>query len=511
MKIQNIFTHKKIFFAGFITIMLIGSSCTKLNENLNSEVTESQASAYLSANADYTAMLERAYRDFVNVFDGYAQNFALQEVTTDECIIPTRPSGWDDGGVWRVLHQHNWDASNATCAATWNSLNKGVFDATNILSFSPSTQVAAQARFLRAFFMYSVLDLFGQVPFREPGSNLLLLPKVYKGTEAIDFIINEVESVINDLPSDVPDYVADKNAAYSLLAKMYLNRGVYGNPASPTFDPADMNKVITNVDAISGKSLGFYWDNYQYDNDVKSKELLFTIEFGGPLSCQYEYLWFATMYSGSILPAGGGWSGWATTPGFYDTFSDGDIRKHYDDPACIEHGGYNVGFLVGQQYGPGGTTPIPGAIIVKEIPEIVGATAWAGVRVLKYVPDWTSTTPHNDWILLCYGDALLMKAEALLRTGQANDGLAIVNTLRANRSATPGSLQPLSVLTEDNLYQERGFELYWQGTRRTDMIRFGKFLDARPFKPQSDPMRLLFPIPEAAVLSNTNLTQNPGY
>jgi starch-binding outer membrane protein, SusD/RagB family len=86
-----------------------------------------------------------------------------------------------------------------------------------------------------------------------------------------------------------------------------------------------------------------------------------------------------------------------------------------------------------------------------------------------------------------------------------------VNNLRSNRSATPGSLSPLTSLTESDLLAERGRELYWQDHRRTDLIRFGKFLDARLLKPVSDPKCLLFPLPRAAVLANTNLKQNPGY
>ncbi len=66
-------------------------------------------------------------------------------------------------------------------------------------------------------------------------------------------------------------------------------------------------------------------------------------------------------------------------------------------------------------------------------------------------------------------------------------------------------------MTLDILYRERGFEFYWETLRRTDMIRFGKFLEARELKPYvSDPRYILFPIP-AEALFNANLTQNPGY
>jgi hypothetical protein len=99
-----------------------------------------------------------------------------------------------------------------------------------------------------------------------------------------------------------------------------------------------------------------------------------------------------------------------------------------------------------------------------------------------------------------------MKAEALLRTGNAGDALLIVNNLRGVRGASA-----LGSLDADKLLDERGRELYWEGHRRQDMIRFGRFLDAYREKPESGAERLLFPIPATALAVNPNLEQNPGY
>jgi hypothetical protein len=99
-----------------------------------------------------------------------------------------------------------------------------------------------------------------------------------------------------------------------------------------------------------------------------------------------------------------------------------------------------------------------------------------------------------------------MKAEALLRTGRAGDGLAIVNIIRTKRGATP-----FNSLTLDNLLDERSRELYWEGWRRNDLVRFGKFLGAWTEKPASGEERLLFAIPSEQLAVNPNLSQNPGY
>ena len=99
-----------------------------------------------------------------------------------------------------------------------------------------------------------------------------------------------------------------------------------------------------------------------------------------------------------------------------------------------------------------------------------------------------------------------MKAEAEFRNSNTGTALDMVNTLRTQRGASE-----LSALTADDLIDERGRELYWEGHRRQDLIRFGKFLDAWNEKPASGSERLLFPIPNTALATNPNLTQNPGY
>ena len=513
MNSQIIFKPRKIYFVVFFATFLVIHSCTKLEENLNSELNEQQAQDYLSKHTDFDVLLETVYRDFDNTFCDYHNVFALQEVTTDEAIVPSRPSGWEDDGLWRKLYTHTWDADHIKIVDTYNALNKGAFDATNVLSFGPTTEVAAKARFLRAYFMYTILDLYGKFPFREPGTELSLLPIVYEGQDAINFIIGEVEAVLDDLPADAPDWEASKNAAYGLLARMYLNKGVYGNRTSPEFDQADMEKVINYADLITNKSLNFYWNNFQPNNGEISTEIIFSDQsLGGTRNNGQQWIMYGTMLAEATLPQGGGWNGWATTPDFYNSFTDDDIRKSYDDSVVLEKGGFNMGFIVGQQYEPGGTDPIQDVIVTVDITTMTGESNYSGVRVLKYAPDYDNpASQDNDWILIGYSDVLLMKAEALFRNGRTDEALDIINNLRSNRSTTPGSLSPLTSLTEAELLAERGRELYWQDCRRTDLIRFGKFLDARLLKPLSDSKYILFPIPRVAVLANENLKQNPGY
>ena len=496
-----------------ILTLLIGSfSCTDLSEELHSDLPAERAEKFLKENADFDALLQTVYRDFDNsIIQHYNAVWVITEMSSDEAICPSRPSGWDNGGVYRELHQHTWKPTHDIINNVWGDMNEAVFDATNVLAFDPPVEVAAEARFLRAYFMWIILDLWDQVPFREPGDNLLEAPQVLAGSEAADFIISEIEEVLPFLSETNPAYRATKGAARGLLARLYINRGVYANREKPTFSDADMDKVIGLVDEIgaTGKTLGFYWDSFGPDNNEVSDEIIFSIEsIGGVRGTGQWLVWFATFPAEMTLPGGGGgWNGFATISEFYNSFEENDIRRHYDHPITIENEGYNVGFLTGQQYDVEGNA-LENVIFTAEIPTIVGATLWNGYRPLKYVPDFNngSSTPDNDFVLVRYADMLLLKAEALLRKGDAAGALGIVNEIRVNRG-----LDERTSLDLAELLAERGRELYWEGHRRNDQIRFGTFLDAWTLKEESDPMYLIFPIPPVDVRANPNLTQNPGY
>ena len=155
---------KKILFTGFIAVMLISTSCTKLEEDLKSDLTAEQAEAYFTANTDVDALLQQAYREMLNLYPHYDQVFALQCVTTEECIIPTRPNGWDDDGKWRKLFTHTWDAEDVTVVSVFNWLNRAQFAAGNVLNFEPSVEIAAEAR---------LFGLFTCIPFLICSANFL--------------------------------------------------------------------------------------------------------------------------------------------------------------------------------------------------------------------------------------------------------------------------------------------------------------------------------------------------
>ena len=144
--------------AAFIVTVIFGS-CTKLDQQLNSALTNEQAANALGANGTQL-LLQTAYNDVGNPYSDPGNIFALEEVTADQCVVPTRAGDWDDNGKWRALKKHTWQADGVdVIIGQYNALNKLNFDATNVLAFGPTNAQAAEAKFLRALAVYQLLDL----------------------------------------------------------------------------------------------------------------------------------------------------------------------------------------------------------------------------------------------------------------------------------------------------------------------------------------------------------------
>ena len=174
---------KKIIWILVLPIFLAG--CTDLTEELNDTVTAEVATDA----ADVQSLLETAYQA-LRPFNTQDNIFVTQSHVTDEMAGPTRGGDWDDAGIWRVLHTHNWTNSHEYIARGYTTLLSGIFRSTQVLEFAPSDGQAAEAKFLRAFFSFHALDNFGLVLGREPGENLTDPPSItLKRAEGIDFVI----------------------------------------------------------------------------------------------------------------------------------------------------------------------------------------------------------------------------------------------------------------------------------------------------------------------------------
>ncbi|MDJ1503479.1 RagB/SusD family nutrient uptake outer membrane protein [Xanthocytophaga agilis] len=513
---------KKILLLG-LPLTLILSNCTDLEDNVvGKPVDNTETGSCSAAKGNASEALGSAYAR-LNDFSDQSNAYAMEEHPSDEMMGPTRGTDWDDFGTWRKLHQHTWDSQHNQIIAAWDNLNNGVYRSLQSIYFATpaQTQIKAEATFLKAFYSFYIVDLYGQLPSTDL-ANTCDGAKISSRSQAVDTLVKDLNYAVANLSSGSAGK-ATKEAAEFLLAKVYLNKAVYKqdpqSPAGPyTFDKADMDKVIELCNAIiaSGKyeltAKGKYFDNFHWENGTRSKELIFTVENneGSPIANARNRYYMGLHYN--QIPSG--WNGFTTLGDFYNSFEATDERVGGTYPGVTDKIGLNVGFLVGQQYDKDGkklkTRGGEDLIFTPDI-NLSAAGEEKGIRVVKYVPEpGNLDNGGHDYVFFRYADVLLMKAEALLRGGTDPNGetaASLVNTLRTTRGAsTLGTVDLAAVLAE------RGRELYYEGWRRNDQIRFEKFLtpvDQRPA--QSDAHVVVFPLPQKVVDTNPTWSQNFGY
>jgi len=467
---------------------------------------------------DPEANLANLYNSLRTEFQTQENLFALNEVTSDEQLVPTRGTDWGDNGLWRTLHAHTWDANHNFVRGTWNNFNQMIFNATAIIDSrsNPTELQAAEAKFVRAVAMFWLVDLYGQVPFRTPDEGSEVNPMVMTSVEAVDFILKDLNEALAVLSSGGPSATLNKPTKATvrfLLAKIFLNKHIYLGTGSAS--AADMTEVINLVDAIKADGYDLQAGYFNlFTSDVNTETIFFTTSDVG------ARMWNSLHYKqNSPDNTGGGWNGFTTLAEFYDLF-EGDANINVPGSGQEERRGFvptdgsnfgiGYGFLIGQQYDETGTamTDRPGnpLIFTKELPGLLGNDERTGIRVIKYHPENGAFANHE--VIFRYADAHLMKAEAIMRGGTSGDiPLEMVNELRDLRNASPMGSAP----TEQDMLDERGRELYIEIWRRNDLIRFGQFTKEWAYKDNTEEFRVLFPIPATAIITNPNLTQNPGY
>lgn len=517
-KIMKIMKKNKFKKIVAITVMVFAVSCTNLDIKQTDSVFVSGGSGGFEGVSNPTSALDDLYNNIKGQIENQANLFALNEVTTDEMVVPTRGTDWGDNGVWRELHAHTWSPIHQQVLDNWNNLNQAIYNAGLIIdSRSSSTaQQVAEAKFLRAFAMFWVMDLYGQVPFRTPDEGPDVNPNVLSRADAFAFIDKDLTEALPNLPNTPWSGATDrasKASANFLLAKIYLNKNIYMGTA--TADPADMTKVVNYVDAIAASGYALKTGYFDIFKPQVNSEVIFYVH-----ASVGNRIWDGLHYNQGVYDnKGGGWNGFSTLADFYDKF-EGDPNTNVPGSGQEERRGFvptdgsnkgiGYGFLVGQQYDSLGAPRVARAgkpmIFTKNFPGLVGNSDVTGIRVIKWHPQNGSFATFES--VFRYADAYLMKAEAIMRGGSSgDDALTMVNNLRTNfRNASA-----LTALTEQEMLDERGRELYKEFWRRNDLIRFGKFADAWGLKDADDTYRALFPIPATALLSNPNLTQNPGY
>lgn len=538
-------TYSLVWKKGMVVLMVVALvSC-----NLDVKIKDPNVILPVSASgAPQPQSISQIYNQLSGLTTDQGDWFALGEHTTDEMMGPTRGTDWDDFGTWRKLHLHTWDGTHNQIVTAWNNLQAGLFQTTLLAeSTTAAASDIAAAKFLRSFWRYMSMDLFGVVQHRPATAASLDLPQVYTRSQGWSATVGELRGAIANLPAynGTNRGLATKEAAYFLLAKLYLNRAVFqGDPTKPAgpfnFAKTDMDSVVYYVDQITANGMfsiaSHYWDNFSWQNGTNSTENIFVrrVQDGGNMRWP---TYMGNHYN--MVPSG--WNGFVILSDFYNKFDTLNDSRAFD--TLKNHTRYlfrNVGFLTGLQYGP--TDPSTGKhyvgapkaaltdrsgspLVFTKSASLFFSTEAKGYRSNKYPLDPNSLTGSgdgssstNDYVFYRYADAKLMKAEAILRGSTiSNTGsetaTTIVNAIRANRSNYKNNaLATIGNAALQDVLDERGRELYLETVRRNDLVRFGIF--NQPVTQRSvasDPTRCLFPIPYVALSSNPNLKQNPGY
>jgi len=562
---------KKIIYPIFFIVLLF-ISCTKLNETF----TGSTGDVY---SLSIEQIVAPAYSNLYHLWcQGETTNaavapsegglFPIQELSSDEAMIPTRKTDWYDGGKWQQDYLLTWTPNHDHIKQLYVELSEGIARANgSLLSLDKLSQTSAvktyqaELHFLRCYYSYLMMDIYGQVPYREYNEiDFLKDPQILDRKSAFDKIVSELKNIALPGMADynkIPYGRPTKDACKMLLAKLYLNEEVYTGVSGYKDCLTYLNDIISSHHYAIADD---YWKIFAPDNNINNNgnansELIFVgvqKEVNNPavlgnsgkwdrpfmLAFGYNHKW-----SQNVPPVGGTNINGVVAPEDFcimicahtDTLKD----MRWRDDRFVGHRNYiYLGFNYGQQYNF--TSFDPKAIdstrklartrsgkplIYTFDCPLLNATENNGVRVLKFYPN-TPDLPieqtsfgesySNDYPIFRIADAYLMRAECNLRLG-TSDGAAPVediNAIRFKRNKNKDNSMNVTAgdVTPDFILAERGIELYQEMHRRQDLIRFGKFLGPKASKTETSPAsRLLCPIPQPQIDIIKNLKQNPGY
>lgn len=492
---------KKILrnIAAFIMVLLAMTACTDLDYENYSQINSDD---FPQTEDDLDASAVGVYNTLCNSFIMKWMNNAgiiLEELTTDEMN-----TAW--GGTAEQTERYQWTANNMVAKECYVNYQKGITKATRVIYAFENSSVSeqkknkfiAELRALRALYAYLLCDFVGPVPIvTDPA----IANDVYSDwkpsrpsrEEYVKFMTDELTAVYSQLDKEV---TADnygrmtQGAALTLLMKIYLNDKQWQKAA-------DAAKQVMDLGVYS--MLPSYKSVFEISNEGPSNtEVILPI--GRIMSNQS----FSSNFMSCVLPAtptyrcsvgnqlaisGGYKMPWS----FYDKYEAQDSRLETIIRYYVSTDGDTVDFR---------TVNHPKA---------------TGAAPMKYSedPDQAGQLTGNDFILFRYADVILSRAEALNElNGPNQESIDLINQVRARANASLISLADYNTKDKlrDFLCDERGRELYCEGHRRTDLVRFGKLIEkVREKGFTAEDYMTVFPIPQSAIDENPNLTQNPGY
>ena len=556
--------------------------------------------------------------DIADIDEGFSQFsrmlFNLNEITTDHAVV-----GWGDPGL-PDLHGMYWSSSNDFTEAMYYRLAQAVSFSNSFiknaseLSGEEVNVFIAEARFLRAYAYYNLLDLYGNVPLTTEISTEL--PTQSNRTELFNFIESELMEIESTLLASNEYGRVDNIAAHALLSRLYLNAEAWTGQDRyadcVTYSQNVINSGYSlNMNDANGNGTA-YDELFMADNDVNGaqNEFIFTLNFDGMQSQTYGGTTFLVhaAIGGSMNPGNfgvnGGWGGLRTTKNLVNQFAvdldvlnsslgsqsdwglvgsatpngwngpdvemfqtgpqefsiyaelvSGELKFRFNEDwgnnfgdngndGTLESGGANIPISAGTYFivmdlGSGTYTISPFSsdkrgmfysdgqnLEIESIPPFedgYAVTKWTNIDSNgNQGSDSSGNFVDTDIPLIRLAEIYLNYAEATLRGGggDTNTAVSLINQIRERGFGGSSGAISSGDLTLDFILDERSRELYWEGLRRTDLIRYNRFTNSSylwPFKGNEptgvgvDEYRNLFPLPANVVAINSNLTQNEGY
>lgn len=481
---------KKILYTAFYfcSALLLSSCIGDLDQYPHED--ETSSTIYTSA-ANYKAVLGKIYAAMVttgqekggdedlssNSGQDYMRCFFnLQECGTDEVA-----STWLSGDNVTGLTYLSWDANDPWVSDMYYRIyynialcNEFLRNATDekLAEFTQDEQAEirhyrAEARFMRALFYYHALDLFHNIPFiTENDPTVGYLPPRYTAAQIFSYIESELTTIAGDMldKASCPYGRASQGAAYTLLAKLYLNAEVYINTPKYTECIGACKQAIAQGYSLEND----YAKLFNADNDKRtSNEIIFTL----PVDATHTVSWGSSTY---IICGAVSNTSDKQIPGDYGVKSGwGMFRVRGEIPALFANGdadGRYMFFTDGQtQY----------LDVIDDQSNGYFVTKWTNLTDAGETASNTADGGVNtDYPLFRLADVYLMMAEAVVRGGTGSDRatvLGYVNELQQRAYGDNSQDKKDADLTLDFILKERARELYWEGHRRTDLIRFGMF------------------------------------
>jgi hypothetical protein len=511
-------------------LMLMGAAgCTDLTVEPKSTVTEANV---FNDPGSYRAFVARIYAglavsgqqgpsgrpDISGIDEGFSQYVRLlweaQELPTDEAVL-----GWGDIGI-PELNQQTWGVTNSMVVAMYYRIFFQVGMANEFLRQTTDAKLAerghtgaglkaevatyrAEARFLRALSYWHGIDLFGNIPLLTDADALgSTPPQQATRAEIYDFLVSELTAIQSELPApSAATYGrATGPAASMLLAKLYLNAEVYTGTANYSGALTAAQAVIAGPYTLDNN----YRDIFLADNNT-SPEIVFAVTQDGLRTQTWGGMTFLIHAScggnmdATLYGIDGCWWGLRLKQQAYSRFAAGDNRA--------------ASFFTSGQ-----------SVVVSEIGNFnhgVAAPKYANVTSTG-AQGSHPTHVDTDYPMFRLADAYLIYAEAALRGGGGSTAQALtyVNAIRQRAYGNANGNITSAQLTLDFILDERSRELLWEGHRRTDLVRFGRFTGGTYLwawkggsaAGVSTGAHLnLYPLPANEIIANPNLTQNPGY